>query len=274
MLRRIIITLVPFLAIAGCSKEDFPKYTTLGGLRVLALKAANPEASPGQTVSISALVSDIGGNGRSISYTVEACSDRGIGFGADPTCSGAPDRVLVASSSFVLSAPSYTATAATQSGVVPSTILAERTAVEQYNGVSYLVVYTFTAGSEQVIAFKRLVVSTRPVKNSNPVLLDLLNGSSSLTALPTAGTTIFPSVASNSQDIFSVLNGDGTYSNFQERLTTTWFSSDGSFDRQRTEDTSGNGYAPPGSKPTTHSTVIVGVVRDGRGGEDYLLKSL
>ena len=76
-----------------------------------------------------------------------------------------------------------------------------------------------------------------------------------------------------SEEIFTVRNGDGTYSSYQERLTTTWFASDGSFNLQRTESTDGNTLSP-GARPSGHSTVFVIVTRDGRGGETAVLKSL
>lgn len=271
---RLLLALL--VALSGCGRDDFPKFTTLENLRVLGIRANTPETSPGATVQLTALISDVTGAGRALRVVVEACSDPGVGYGANPTCSGVADRVAVADTTVNLTGPAYTAALTAQSVTIPTTVLANYSGVDQYNGVPYLVTYSVSAGggAERVDAFKRILVSTKPLKNSNPLLTDVVNAASTtVSALPTQATTLYPAITSGSNEIFSVLNGNGTTSNFQETLTTTWFASDGSFDVQRTESSNGNGYQPPGSRPTSHSVVIVLVTRDGRGGETWVIKS-
>lgn len=258
---------------SGCGKDNFPRYTTLSGFRVLGLKATPPETTPGSTVAMQALLSDIGGGGRTVSYTVQLCSDPGIGFGSDPTCSGRSDTITSTGTINTLTANTYTAAVTLPNITVPSNIFSSRNIVDQYNGVAYLVVYTFVAGTTQIVAFKRIIASSKSIQNTNPSIIDMTVNNASLTALPNGTVTVYPSIVSGSQENFPVLNGNGTTSYFQENLTVTWFASDGSFSHQRSQNTDGNSYSAPGSSPTDHATVLVGVVRDGRGGESWLIRS-
>lgn len=269
-------------ALAGCGSNNFPSYTQLGDLRVLAIQASSPEVAPGSSSNLTVLLSDINGGGRTITETVTACTDPGIGYGAVPTCVGASDLLSLTptSNTFTLSSPAYTQALTSLSVTVPSTILSQRSTVDQFNGVSYIVEFTFTAsnGASSVTAFKRIVASTKNTYNyafnSNPSITDILTASSaSVTTLSAANGTLYPNILSSSQEIFPVMASDGSISSYQETLTTTWFASDGGFNVQRTQNTDGNGYGAPTALPSGHSVVLVAVTRDGRDGESYVIKS-
>ncbi|MGK5085767.1 hypothetical protein WDW37_20960 [Bdellovibrionota bacterium FG-1] len=283
--------LIAAVIAAGCSTTELPDYVRLGGLRILAIKADKPEAAPGDTVQITPVVSDLPtatvAGKRSLSYTAEACIDPGVGYGATPICAGRPDRITLPGGnipSLSSTSNTYTGEAPVISVTIPPIILAHRSAMDQYNGVAYLVLYTLiatdsTGATAQVIAFKRLLASTRTTKNSNPSITDVQVGSTQtlqplLAALsyPSSSQTplsLTPTFSSNSAEAYTVQQADGSLLPATEALTTTWFLSDGDIRYFRTADADVNTWTPPSTQPTRPGIVFMVVTRDGRGGEDY-----
>jgi hypothetical protein len=276
-MKQILITgfiLLAVPAISGCSSDDLPKYEKLEKLRVLALIASAPEVDPGTTVTITPVVSDINGGGRALTADVEACLDPGIGYGVAPTCSGALTRVVLQTNQSVtgLASPEYTGSvSSTFTVTVPPSVLifAGRTAAEQQNGVPYLVTYTLKAASgEQLRTFRRILVSltTKTAKNQNPVLSDILFNDVSATSYPGLAVKLTPTFGAGSQESYHIRQGDGSDIAQTEELTVTWLSTDGTLLRSRTIDLGENTFTPPGTKPSSHAVVLLGVVRDDRGG--------
>lgn len=258
------------LSAVGCNKNDLPDYNRLGGLRVLALKASAPESSVGSSVTVTPVVSDLDGHGRAVTYTATGCTDPGVGFGATPSCQNVPDRTVLGSGTINPQPSSFTLASGAVTFTVPATVLLGRNTTEQFNGVNYLVVYEFRAGDQVLSAFKRVRVSTNPVKNSNPTLSDIQVNGTSLTALPSEHVTVTPVLTT--PESYSVMGTNGALVTNQEVLTTTWFISEGSFDRQRTDESGTNGFSP-GQRSLDHDVVMVVVTHDDRGGEDFLIRS-
>ena len=98
---QLILVLILGVALAGCSRPDFPKYEALGDLRILTIVADLPEANPGDTVTFTPILSDLNGQGRTISYAVEACIDPGVGNGVSPACTD-PDPTSLLSGTVVI----------------------------------------------------------------------------------------------------------------------------------------------------------------------------
>jgi hypothetical protein len=270
-----ILTFFIFCIFSGCSSNDFGKYNEIRSFRVLALKASAPEVSTGASPTITPVVSDIDGNGRTITYSVEACSDPGIGFGATPSCSGASDQTNLGTfnSSALNSGNYYTSALTALTVTIPSTALSNRSTIEQYNGVAYIVIFTFTLGGTQVKAFKRIIVSTNPTKNNNPSLSDLKygsqTGSSATVLISDTAASIFPTFSGTSRETYSSLTSTGETVTSVEDLDLTWFTTDPEFSLQRTTNDEANGLKNgAGIRPKA----IVVVVRDGRGGEDFLIR--
>lgn len=73
MTRRLPLLLLSFPVAAGCgdAPEDHP--STVRGLRVLAVSVDPPEAAPGATVTLDALVADPKGGGRPVTRTWSFC---------------------------------------------------------------------------------------------------------------------------------------------------------------------------------------------------------
>jgi len=265
-----------FLLTLGCGKGNFEDYNRLGGLRVLAMKADHPEVAPGTAVLITPVVSDLAVKGRVLNWVATGCADPGIAYGSEPSCDSAVDRVDLGTGVLTpaLVGPAYTQAIDPISVTVPVTILEGRTSIDQANGVSYLVTYVITAADgSRIQAFKRLVVSTRTQKNTNPTILDIFGDRKTMISLPVVPTLISVSLPEEAAENYGSITSDGVRINQKETLLVTWFISDGEFDQMRVVGTSENLYSPPQVLPTDHSVVIVAVVRDGRGGEDFRIMS-
>lgn len=264
------------LILSGCGKGNFAEYNQLGSLRVLALHVNQPEVSPGASVTLTPVLSDIVGAGRALSWKAEGCIDPGVGFGAAPSCARALDRKDLGSGAVApaLVPPAYTQAVAHFSVTVPTDILLNRNTVDQTNGVAYLVTYQVSASDGTMVnAFKRIIASNRTQKNTNPTILDVLNRGTSLSALPTESTSLSIRLQGGSTESYSALTTDGQEVIRSETLITTWFVSDGNFEKVRVLADSENPYSPPSIAPIGHSVVIVPIVHDGRGGDHFQILS-
>ena len=262
--------LVLLLFLSGCGGSSLPQYNKLESLRVLAILSSSPEVSPGATVTITPVISDVTGGGRSLTYNADTCIDPGVAYGAVPSCEGLTSRVSIAANAAVtgLSSPQYTAAVtSTFSVTVPATILDGYSTVQQLLGVNYLVVIKITASDgTSVSAFKRILASTNPTKNNNPSITRVeANGSTVVGTLFHSWVSLQPIFGAGSAESYTAILPDGSTRTVTEVLTTTWFISSGSLGATRTEGTATLGYSPPVGIPAVS---LVAVTRDGRGGED------
>ncbi len=266
------------LLFTACSADDLPKYSDLGGLRILALESDNggfAEYSPGDSVQITPWISDFKGGTRTIEFSWQACIDPGLAVGADPSCAGVPGATSVTTGALTVPATERTGAGGTFSVTIPSNILNGRSAVDTFNGVHYLVTYKLTASDgAKVESFKRLVVSesTKSGKNRNPTLSDILAGGSSLSTFPSGETELRAVNAGGSAETYSRRKNDGGTETLTESLFTTWFITTGELSLFRTI-ADGPTKWTPGARPTDHTPLVVGVTRDARGGISVLLKN-
>ncbi len=277
-MKNFFLVLLAAVGLLGCSKNDLPDYNVLGGLRVLAVKAASPELSPGDVTTVTPVVSDIAGAGRVLSYTATGCPDPGVGLGATPSCEGSPMSVTLGTGTFVPTAPSFTQIAPSFTVTIPSELLDTRSPLDQFNGITYLITYDVRAvNGEMVSTFKRLIVSSatsKPQKNLNPTLSGVLGAGAPLVALPATTTSLMvDGDLSASVQSYEVLIATGGSKTLLETLITTWFLSDGGLNHFRTVGGDVINFTPPDVLPTVHSVVLVAVMRDGRGGEDFWIGS-
>jgi hypothetical protein len=277
---RFILALIMAAMTTQCGNtNDLPKYQTLGDLRILTIVSSAPEANPGETVTFTPVLSDLNGNGRTINYAVQACIDPGVGNGADPTCLN-PDPASIQTGTVTIPAgasQTYTGPVTPFSLAMPDAgiLFANRSIVDQYNGVIYLVQYNISVPNGPAInSFLRVFVSTasKPQKNQNPSISSIdLNDS------PVSGSIPMPAADSNfrvvspasSSETYQVMQSDGSFLTRTEEMLNTWFVSDGSFDFSRTIGSTENLWSPPGSKPAGRGVVILVVTRDGRGGAAF-----
>ncbi|MCK9419748.1 MAG: hypothetical protein M0R70_10250 [Nitrospirae bacterium] len=147
-----------------------------------------------------------------------------------------------------------------------------RSIVDQYNGVIYLVQYNISVPNGPAInSFLRVFVSTtaKPQKNQNPSIASVdLNGSPvpDTIPMPTSDANFRVVSAESSSEAYQDMQRDGSFVTRTEEMLNTWFVSDGEFDYSRTIGSTENLWAPPGSKPADRGVVIMVITRDGRGG--------
>lgn len=277
--------------VGSCSKNDFPSYSSLDRLKILALVVDRPEIqnpSAGvHTVSLTPYVSDVGGQG-DLKLDVQACLDPGVSLGASPNCETGlfkSDKITVTVSE-ANSQPADVFAALTRTGrpltgaisvplTVPANFLSQFPASFQNNGVPYLIVVTVSTAdaSRSVTAFRRVLVSTK-TPNNNPTLTEFKADDQVLSVLPT-GLTRLSFEAGESPESFNFLRGDGASSNLEETYEVAWFVSDGSVDPSRTRLGEFLEWTPPTAAPSGgRPVVVVGVLRDGRGGVSVLIRHL
>jgi hypothetical protein len=276
---RLVLLATLLAAMASCNQPDFPKYTTLGDVRILTIIASAPEASPGDTVTFTPVLSDLNGNGRTLDYSISGCIDPGVSIGADPVCPQ-PDPGSMQTGT-VSPAPGVSLT---YTGPVPSfsltmpdagTIFAGRSSTDQYNGVAYLVFYTISApDGPSVKSFLRVIVSAgdKPQKNQNPAIssVDLKDiPITGMFSLPGAAADFRVTFPASSAETYQSMRRDGSLTTHTEEMITTWFVSDGEFDFSRTIGASENTWTPPKAGPEGRGVVLVVVTRDERGGAAF-----
>lgn len=267
MKRFLILFLVLFIS---CTKSQLPEYNRLDSMRVLALKVNNPETSIAASVTITPVISDISGGGRTITYSAQACADPGIGVGAYPDCSGSTSILDLGTGTITgLSAPNYTGATNTFTFSIPTTVFDGKTALETYNGIPYIFLLSLkTNDGNEVRSFKRIIVSTKSNKNTNPSLSNILSDGQPMTRLTDRTVSLKVSYSPSSEENYLTFNSDGGLKLTKEILVTTWFVSQGSLGLFRTIGENEN----PFTMNYSHNgpVVILGVLRDDRGGEDYI----
>ena len=262
---------VALLCAAGCSSDSLPKAYQLGDLRILALRASAPEIGVGGTSTITPLVSDLDGGSRTVNFVAESCLDPGVALGVTPSCDADPAKSSTSGSIVFTDPTRRTNAAATFNVTPPVSILDGKSAIAQFNGVSYLVVYRLTAGTDSVAAFRRILVSTKAAgdRNQNPAVTGATVDGVALAAVPAAAASVRPVVTAGSAETYTGLDAGGNAVTKTEAVTVSWFLSRGTFQSSRTESDGLLGFTPPTESSTTPSFFVL-VVRDDRGGVDFV----
>ncbi len=274
------------LALCGCSDDTLPQYSKLDRLRVLALlvdlpEIQNPSAGT-TTVQLQPYLSDLGGTG-TLTLEVQSCLDPGVAVGAEPTCTGTQyassvQTVTVSNGggagAGTFGDPERTgvpASGAISVGLtIPSGILSAYSAAIQNNGVAYLIHVKATSATSTVNAFRRILLSTK-TPNANPVMGDLLVNGGSLVSLP-SGEVSLSFTASSTAESYNYVNGSGSSSTLTEVFETTWFITDGTLANPRTLVGESTTWKTPEGAASGRQSVVVGVLRDGRGGVAVLTR--
>lgn len=268
------------LGLSSCGNDDLPEYFLLDRLRVLAAHTtgAAAEFSAGDAgVDVTFHVSDPTGAGRSLSYEIVECVDPGVSIGVTPSCDGNPTATTAVTGTFTpgSAATNYYGTLTTPTFTIPAAGVifldprtgAPRSAVDQYNGVGYLVILKITASAtEQVTAFKRIVVSTKSTKNQNPSTPSLLFGgvAPGSYTLTQDRFAVVDTGSAASAESYTIARADGSFSAATETLSITWLVNAGEMRFSRTDPGVENRYTPASSRPAL--TSFIAVLRDDRGG--------
>lgn len=271
--------------IFGCSSANFPKVQTLGGLRILGIQASQPEVSNSAlptVVNLTPIISDLGSGGRTVTISAQACMDPGVSLGATPSCQGVPGTVdlspvtvnpgPVTNNSQIFGTPSLTGTVSSMAVTVPAGLLTGRSAVDQYNGVGYLVSFRVSAGADVVLAYKRIIVSNRTVPNTNPDISGVFANGATMAALPTGAVNLTAAVTGT--NTIDYLDQSGSLKSRGKNFTLSYFISDGEIRRAKSGPTEDNKWTPPVPAPVGRPTTVVALVFDGNGGMDFLITDL
>lgn len=247
--------LLLILLCVACGDDKFRKVEKLEpGFRVLGIVASQPEISAAVTVNLEVLASNINGSG-TVNGTYEACIDPGISRGARVSCAHDPSKQTGSYS--ITFGPSGVAAGAPVGIAVPDVRIG-RNVRDRFNGVGYIVIFSFIDGGQTSTAFKRILVSDRPVVNINPGTITI-----NPVGLPTDGTRL-TATASNPRQVYDVINVDGSVETRTEQYEVAWYTNSGEFDNSKAridEDVEFKGKTPP--------TFIMSIVRDERGGLSY-----
>lgn len=282
-MKTISVILIFFLCLffVSCMDSKLPKYVELNELRVLSLIADKPEANPGETVTITPIISDINETS-SLTFEAFGCIDPGVALGAQPTCAGNPTSLSLATNTITAGsnadmAQNFTGAGPTFSAIVPmdAIIFNQRSEIDKYNGVGYLIEYKISnTRGQSVSTIKRILVSNKSSgdKNLNPVIdqlqsngVGLGNNDYPLNAMFTINVLFNAS----SFQVYTQKKEDGSSESQSEDLTTTWFITDGSLKFFRSSNQETNEYTAPASVPTTRKSFLISISRDSRGGVAY-----
>lgn len=284
-LRSGLLALVVSVLTLQCGGKEMAKYSQLDRLRILALVVDTPElqnpAAGVTNVQLTPILSDIGGTG-TIDLAVQSCLDPGSSLGADPSCDGAAQASTVQNITVsdaggapvdTFGDPERTGQPASGAIAVPLNIpaglLSAYSATIQNNGLPYLITVTATRGSQTLKSFKRVLISNK-APNTNPTLSDLLSNGVSLTALPTGKPAL--SFTSSGAETYPFMNSAGATTTETEVFETTWFVADGVIENSRTRVGETTEWEAPATAPAGRQAVVVGVLRDDRGGTAVLIR--
>ncbi len=88
--------------------------------------------------------------------------------------------------------------------------------------------------------------------------------------MPTAVTTLTPSVPASASESYTYEDTSGAIVNAQENPLLSWHANAGDFLYVRSDSVGSNQFTPGKTAPTTGNNTFVFVLRDGRGGEAVL----
>lgn len=258
--RILIGVLLPLLATAcGWDIDKLPRKQKIEGLRVFGLVADQPEAAPGQIVTITPVVTDIDGAGRALRFAAEACfyesrlnrkltcGERAIG-----RAEGAVDT---------LTAPDYTGAGNTFQFQIPP-YPGELPSGDGL-GVPVVIFYRITAADgTSAKGMKSIVVSLNQAKTKNPKL----NG------LDTGGLALGRGTPRNML-LRPLMDLTGLDESDKYGARVIWYASEGKFSHMETPRNEPNTYIAPADE-VTRPIVLLLLARSGRGGQAYYKRVL
>lgn len=260
------------ILISSCENADFKEFSALGDLRIVGVEASTPEIDGTNTGSVSItltpFLSDIKAAGRVINVNVVSCLDATFAQTGLLSCTAPTTEAYPNSNTFdtaTLAASSYTGPMSSLTITInnPASLISSFSAQLRYNGIPFYVLFTLTSGSDQLNFVKRLKITDRGVLNQNPVIDNVsLGGSPISTAPSSSGSLALTFTASGSPESFQEYTSDGSLVTETESYLISWFSSAGKVKPARVLTTQTSQLT------TTTQAVLIGVVRDRRGGTD------
>jgi hypothetical protein len=240
----------------------------------LGIKAANPEITDtNQLINLELIVTDVNGGGRTVTGEVVSCLDPGVGYGAEVSCDHNPTvhpDLTIDFNVDIGSTSSYTGDISYPAITYPGNLITFRSDRDKFNGVAYLIIFTFNVDGNIHKAFKRIIVTTRS-PNNNPSISRLsVNGSlGDISALPQDGDSL--ALISDSPETYTYRTVEDIDETRTEELQVAWYLSEGELSRSKTYMGEETEYEK--NETTTNDSVVVAIVRDDRGGLDFKVYS-
>lgn len=251
------LKLIPLMIVVGfwgwiLSCVSIPEYRAylVDRLRILGIRSEPLEAPAGTTVTITAFVADPKGEGRPITFLWGVCpQEKGGGTG----CTAVTDLMLLGFG--ITPEVGYTLPA----GVTGTTV------------VGLMV----TAGTEYEMGFKRVFVSDYSSPNHNPKIDQFLIGGTECTETTCIGgdtMTMTVNATPGSVEEYEITPGNW----IKERLFYSWFVTGGELKEEITLGETGKNewYSKDSEGNKVTETTLYIVLRDGRGGIDWMTKLL
>lgn len=268
------------ITLSSCSNDNLPRIEQLQEFKVLALSSDKSEVNPGDTATISAILSDTQGAGRTINVSYVACADPGVSTGATPSCDGqssvqSATLTINPSTDTGLGANNYFSGTSQQTATItiPSDYLDGLTAAQTYNGRAYLVVGTFTVASQgsapsaTITAFKRIIVTSRASSalNQTPVINTLLVNEQAITVAPSINDEL--SITTDGAESFERYTTQGELEERSEEYDVAWYIASGKLSTSKTpaESSTVLKESTPVNSAVSGQLIMV-LLRDDRGG--------
>ena len=266
-----------FLLAAGACSEDLPPQSLVDKFRVLGVRADVPEAAPGETVHVDALLADPLGDGRAISYLWAACV---LGPAANPEdCADPAAGGIIGlgfESTFAFVAPPLAEGASAAQVLVTLLACAGGTFVLPTVDGGAPSGFPECDGGDGATAYKRVTISAGAERNHNPRFIDVAVDGTPLGEEPVelpaclagecAERTVTATAAPDAVETFIEI-AFGEPVEREEGVYVSWFATAGSFERIRSGvDSLEVGWTPPAGAATVD---LWFVMHDGRGGTDW-----
>ena len=265
-MKKLLLSLSVILILSACSEEPLDEYSVLDSLRILDIQVNTPEVNQLDALvnfTATPIVSDVGGS-QTLSVKMNICLDPGIDYGKDATCDGS--LVVDATESAPVTQRTGALTSRSLSYTMLSSVFSQFSDSIQYNGVPVIITLELSNGTQTVKSFKRVLFTTKTTLNSNPSISQFLVDGQVWSALPTSEVEL--SAQTSTAEDYTYQTSDGDILNSTENLQVTWFVTGQELSRSRTLEGEATKWKP-GASPG----VLVGIVRDGRGGSSMLLQS-
>jgi len=272
--RSTAVAFVVALACAGCKPDDELPRTFINGPQVLAIKADPPSVPPGGSTVVTTLVAGTGAETPSVSWARCRLAPR-------PGEAINPDCVDTAAADFLEPIGEGT----TLTTTMPDDVTASALGQPDATGSVYLtLVARVTVAGQTLLATYRLRLQSDGATNANPVLTGLLLVDAAGVATPLEEAAP-PTVHAGDRLTLQVAVADGSVETYPpplggapvpEVLRTSWFSTAGKFSNERSEGPQAStvleldALLPQPGIPID----LFAVIRDDRGGTDYVQRAL
>jgi len=244
------------LAAVGCQGDPDVR-ETITALRVMGIQATPPEARPGDKIQLAALVARV--PAATISYSWYLCKD------PDTSRDGCHTDGSLAVSE--VPTPEFSVPADYLDGVDDPAVA--------LRGRYLFVTLVAQAGAQEVVATKRIVVSSAPT-NQNPTLEALKVYATDGETLQTAPyiaplkqkIRLVPTPGDGASQPYEVIAPNGDKSTATERLYFSWYTTRGTYTQGYLTQAPApeNTFVAPEEPPDDPKTTLFVVLRDGRGG--------